>query len=152
MASNEVRIRCGGAQNPNAAIVYGDLDKLQALFDTVDAVGSGGVVNKQVSRDGSSVRRYPGDPSPFSRGGSTAVVSVIPRPFSQTTPGVPFTVETPADLSGQPPGTKRTIRQFTLLSSWTDFHAFATGAAKTAMIIRSPGGVPAFIAQPAAPG
>jgi hypothetical protein len=145
MSSTEIRIRCGNIEDPNAPIVYADLDKMEALFDNLNAADNTNVINKQVTRDGSSVRRYPGDPSPYSRSGSTAVISVIPRPFYQTTPGVPFTVETPADLNLLPPGGKRKVRQFTLLDSWTKFHAFAVGNAKVDMVLRSPGGVPSIV-------
>jgi hypothetical protein len=123
--------------------VFGDIDKFTALFSNATAVGSGGVVDKQITRGGATVERYPGDPNPFNRAGTTANVSIIPVMGQQTTPGRPFTVETPLDINVD--GT-RIIRQFTLLSSWSKFHAFAAANNKVGMIIRSPGGRPAEIA------
>lgn len=142
MSSNEVRIRCGAANNPAAPIVYGDAAKFAALFSGSEVVGAGGAVDKQVSRSGSTVRRYPGDPAPFNRAGSDAEYSILPIRSQQTTPGRPFTVEFPLNVS---PGQRRTVRQFTLLSPWSDFHAYASSSCLNSFIIRSPGGRPTTV-------
>ena len=145
MSSREVRVLAESLGPEGNSYLFGDFTKIAALFSGVQELNTDDVVDITFNRSGSSVRRYPGDPAPYTRGGSSVVKSLIPRPFAQTTPGRPFTVETPADLSTLPPGSRRTVRQFTLLTSWSAFHVFAMANAKTAMIIRSPGGVPAVI-------
>lgn len=145
MSSFEKPYRVGNAEDPATPVVWGDVSKLSALFSSVSPAGSGGVVDISYSRNGGSVRRYPGDPAPYTRGAASVVRSRIPRASSQTTPGRPFTVEVPAVVE---PGEKRTVRQFTLIGSWSAFHAAASAQAKVDMIIRSPGGVPALIEAP----
>jgi hypothetical protein len=142
MSSNEVRIRCGASNNPAAPIVYGDATKFSALFSGSEVVAAGGAVDKQVTRAGSTVRRYPGDPAPFNRAGSDAEYSILPIRGQQTTPGRPFTVEFPLSVS---PGQRRTVRQFTLLTPWSDFAAYASASCTNSFIIRSPGGRPTAV-------
>ena len=142
MSSNEIRIRCGSIENTFAPVVFADEAKFTALFSGANPINNDTVVDKQFARGGATVERYPGDPNPFNRAGSTVNVSLIPPSGQQTTPGRPFTVEFPADIN---PGFHRTVRQFTLLGSWSNFHSYAAANAKIDMIIRSPGGRPARI-------
>jgi hypothetical protein len=142
MSSNEIRIVCGNVEDLNAPVVFGDEAKFTALFSGATPITDTTVVDKQFNRGGATVERYPGDPNPFNRAGSTVNVSRIPARGQQTTPGRPFTVEFPLNIN---PGFRRTVRQFTLLGTWSNFHAYASTNAKIDLIIRSPGGKPATI-------
>ena len=146
MSSNEVRVKCGTGTDDLAVTVYADFAKFNELFRNATVVGSGEVVDKQFTRAGSSVRRYPGDPSPFTRASAEVEVSVIPVSSQQTTPGRPFTVEFSGSSAFDPKSYD--VRQFTLLTDWSGFHAYASANCRRPMRIRSPGGRPALVSPP----
>jgi hypothetical protein len=123
-------------------VVWADTNKFLALFDNAEPQGPTAADTKTYNRAGASVSRYPGDPAPYSRSGGSVTRTFIPRSSGQTTPGRAFTVETPLKPL---PGQKVTVRQFTLVGTWSDFFKFAEANALVPMTIRSPGGVPAAI-------
>ena len=78
-----------------------------------------GVVNKTTTRKSAPVRRYVGDPSPYTRPGGSVEFMVDPgRIDLQTLPGSSFILDD---------GTEK--RQFTYVGDVKDLHAFLVGDA-----------------------
>ena len=129
-------------------VIYADTTKLVYLFGAVPADADPGGTDQQWDRKGGSVRRYPGDPSPYTRKAITYTVLSQKGGNRGILPGRPFTVE--YEVGASTPKIKKVV-QFTLVGPWTSFHAWAGTKAKVNMTIRSPGGRPYKIAASAAP-
>jgi len=120
-------------------IVYGDPTKLNALCTGFTEVAAAAVTSSTVTTTPTAVRRYPGDPAPYARIGSTFTRDKGGVQNLQTLPGKPFTVEV---TTGTAPNTVTDVTQFTFTGPFKKLRAkFAADLTKT-LVLRSPGGKP----------
>lgn len=144
MATRIIRKLTSGT-GANKVVVYGDPTKMAAFCSgfTVEAAQS--AANIQVTRGGGNVRQYPGDPTTFSRSGSTAVRLVGGVGMTATLPGRPFTMEV---TTGTSPNTVTDVVQMTLVGPFIKLHSKMVSGAVKSFVLRSPGGRPYPIADP----
>jgi hypothetical protein len=137
MSSKEVPHTLTGAGV--GVVIWGDHAKLVALVPGVVADAAAGAADITFTRAGASVKRYPGDPNPYTRAGGT-VVRLKQKPAKLgTLPGRPFTIEV---TTGTAPDEIIKVHQFSFTGPFTKLHAFVEGAATSDYILRSPGGKP----------
>jgi hypothetical protein len=120
-------------------IVYGDPTKLAALCDGFTEVAAAAVTSTTVTTLPTAVRRYPGDPAPFARIGSTFTRDKGGVQNLQTLPGRPFTVEV---TTGTAPNTVTDVTQFTFVGPFKKLRAHFSANATKDLVVRSPGGKP----------
>lgn len=123
----------------NEVIVYGDPTKLAALCGGFTVAAADAVTSVTVTTTPTAVRRYPGDPAPYARIGSTFQRDKGGVQNLATLPGRPFTVEV---TTGVAPNTVTDVTQFTFKGPFKKLRAkFAADLTKT-LVLRSPGGKP----------
>lgn len=123
----------------DVVIVYGDPTKLAAVCGGFTEVAALAVTSSTVTTTPTAVRRYPGDPAPYARIGSTFTRDKGGVQNLQVLPGKPFTVEV---TTGTAPNKVTDVTQFTFTGPFKKLRArFATAATKD-LVLRSPGGKP----------
>ena len=111
------------------------------LNDPLTPDSAEGVVNKTTTRKSASVRRYKGDPAPYTRpGGSVEYMYDPGRVDTQTLPGRPVVFVAESER-----------RQFTYVGDIMDLHAFLVANAKYDMKLYTQG-PPYVIAAASAEG
>jgi hypothetical protein len=144
MATRIIKKLTGGT-GANQVTVYGDPAKMAAFCSGFTVATAASASNVTVDRAGSSVQQYPGDTTPYTRGGSEAVYLKGGAAPSATLPGRPFTVEV---TTGTGPDKVTDVTQFTLVGPFVKLHALFVSGATKALVLRSPGGRPHPIADP----
>lgn len=115
-------------------IVWGDPTKISPYIPGFTEVAAEGPVNISVTRSGSSVRRYPGDPSPYSRSGGLAVRVKAADATRTVLPGRNAYLEEVTEFGN------RVVQTITFEGPFARLHAAATAAATRPFTLRSPGG------------
>jgi hypothetical protein len=106
------------AEQPN-------IDYFLAGFEEADAQGE--VESRSANFEGSTAKRFPGDPNPVTRSGGTRQYLYDPNRVSRR--ALPGRTIILSEVTGDPAVPGET-RSFTLRGRWLDFHAYAMGAAK----------------------
>jgi hypothetical protein len=123
----------------NQVIVYGDPAKLAAVCGGFTEVATAPVTSSTVTTTPTAVRRYPGDPAPYARIGSTFTRDKGGVQNLKTLPGRPFTVEV---TTGTAPNKVTDVTQFTFTGSFKKLRAQFEADATKDLVLRSPGGKP----------
>lgn len=137
MSSNEQALIIGAIGGVEGVEIWGDKTKAELLFGAVEEKPSSGRKEVSVTRPAGVVKRYPGDPRPYTRKGSTYTYSLFPARSAQTTPGSPFWIEVPVDLL---PGQKRDVYQFTSNAGTGELADTFRRVVSTPLIFRSNSG------------
>jgi hypothetical protein len=134
MASREVPLTIGvGADETEKLLFWGDKGKATLLFGTVNDAEGAAFVDVNVTRPAGVVKRYPGDPRPFTRKGTSYGYVLYRGRSGAATPGDPFWCEVPAELL---PGQTRKVYQFTTNESNSQIAYVIGNVISTAMIVR----------------
>jgi hypothetical protein len=133
MSSNEVPLRIGGNAGVGGVVIWGDETKASLLFTSVENESVSGSYEVTVTRPAGVVKRYPGDPRPFTRRGTTYTYSLWIGRSNQTTPGDPFWIEVPAEPL---PGQVRKVYQFTTNENNTQLKSAFDRVCSTAFNLR----------------
>lgn len=142
MSSNEVQLRVGGINGEGGVIIWGDVTKASLLFTSVVEESGSAFTSVAVTRPAGVVQRYPGDPRPFTRQGSTYTYNLFKSRTSGTTPGDPFWIEVPLELL---PGQERKVYQFTTNESNSELKTAFDRVASSAFILRFNSGKPVTV-------
>lgn len=142
MSSNEVLLRVGGTAGAGGVLIWGDFEKASLLFTQVEEQSRFGRTEISVTRPAGVVKRYPGDPKPFTRRGTTYTYSLYSGKSSSATPGDPFWIEVPATLL---PGQVRKVYQFTTNETNTELKETFDRVISSAAILRFNSGKPVLV-------
>jgi hypothetical protein len=118
-------------------LIIGDKAKFDTYVNGFTAVTGAAATNITLSREGTSAKQYPGDPSPIGRSGGEVVRLKAEAKRTGALPGRAFWLE---QTTGTAPNVVRKANQFTLVGRFVDLHAAAVTGATGPITLRSPNG------------